>query len=102
MSPKWCLSLLPLLLACRQSSSDLYRESEALWRRGVMSQAVAVADRGWQQWKGQPTAEWHWKFRLLEAELLLNSSLSVRALELLERPGGAPPNSELNARYLAD
>jgi tetratricopeptide (TPR) repeat protein len=100
------LALLPLLIHCGcakpPSSEELYRKSDALRRQGVILEAVAVADRGWQQWKSNPEAEWHWKFRLLKAELLLNQRLPNRARELLEEAGGAPPSGDLEARYLAD
>jgi len=102
MNRKWYLMPLPLLLACSHSPGELYRESESLWRRGAISEATQVAERGWQQWKNQPAAEWHWKFRLLKAELLLNDNSSPRALELLQGGGGEHPPAELKARYLAD
>jgi CHAT domain-containing protein len=106
MVPERYVALLLIVLAssCAKppSPEDLYRDAVALWKRGLVSQATAVADRGWQQWKGQPSAEWHWKFRLLEAELLLNPSSLARALALLEGAAGAPPSTELKARYLAD
>src|SRR5260221_9354112 len=104
MSSKWCLASLPLLFACGlgniHSDGDLYRQAEALQRRGLNRQAVEIADRGWRRWQNQPTSEWHWKFRLLEAELLNQSS--PRALELLRGSGGSPPSGELYARYRAD
>jgi tetratricopeptide (TPR) repeat protein len=104
---KWYLALLPILVVCqcarRPSSADaLYREADALRRRGVVLEAIAVADRGWQPWKNQPGAEWHWKFRLLKAELLLNQGLGTQARELLEARGETPPSGELRARYWGD
>src|SRR5579864_2802941 len=100
-------ALLPILVVCQcarppSSPGELYRESDALRRRGVVLKAIAIADRGWQVWKSQPGAEWHWKFRLLKAELLLNQGWVAPARELLEGDGKAPPPGELNARYLAD
>ena len=71
-------------------------------RRGFTKQAVEVADRGWRQWAGKPGDEWHWKFRLLKAELLLNQRSPARALELIEGDGGTPSSGESRARYLAD
>ena len=106
MSPNWRLTLLPALIAfgCArtESADDLYRESVALWRRGLIRQAVAVAGRGSQQWRSQPNTEWHWKFRLLEAELLFNPRSPARSLALLDGVVGSPPSGELKARYLAD
>src|SRR5207237_10539813 len=104
MSPRWYFIPLPLLIACGNHTSNSaavrYRESEALARRGVVRKALASADRGWREWKNQPTAEWHWKFRLLEAELLRDQGSVVQALELLES-GGAPPTSALKIRWMA-
>jgi CHAT domain-containing protein len=107
MNSKWYLALLPVLAVCQcarrpSTAGDLYRESDALRRRGVVLDAIALADRGWLEWKSQPGAEWHWKFRLLKAELLLNQGMAAQARELLEAGGKTPPPGELNARYLAD
>jgi CHAT domain-containing protein len=106
MSLNWPLVLLPLLIACGCGNparpEDLYRESVALRRRGAIHRALEVADRGWRQWKSAPGTEWHWQFRLLEAELLLTQGSEARARRLLEEGGGGPPSDELKARYLAD
>src|SRR5260370_17989262 len=105
MSPNW-YSVLPLLflVACGggglQSAESLYRESEALGRRGFTRKAIEVADCGWRQWKDQPDAQWHWKFRLLEAELMLSRGSVSPALEFLDQGGGTPPSIELNAPFL--
>jgi CHAT domain-containing protein len=107
MNAKRYLALLPIIVVCQcarrpSSAGDLYREADALRRRGVVLEAIAVADRGWQDWKSQPGTEWHWKFRLLKAELLLNQGSVAEARVLIEAGGGTPPSGELNARYLAD
>ena len=105
MSLKWLMVLLPLwAFGCRNPtrSEDLYRESLALRRRGAIQRALEVADRGWRQWKSTPGVEWHWQFRLLEAELLLTQGADTRARGILEEGGGAPPSNELKARYLSD
>ena len=104
---KWYLALLPILAVCQcarrpLSPDEIYRESDALRRRGVVLEAIAVADRGWQQWKSQPGTDWHWQFRLLKAELLLNQGWVAQARELLEAGGKTPLSAELKARYLAD
>jgi CHAT domain-containing protein len=106
MNPKWCLALLPFLAGCERvelrSAAGLYREAEALWRHGAAQKAIEAADKGWRQWRNRPASEWHWKFRLLEAEFLLNEESAAQALALLEAGGGEPPTGELGARYLAD
>src|SRR5262249_22297843 len=85
-----------------QPPDTIYRQSETLWRRGEVQEAIEVADRAWRRWRNEPASEWHWKFRLLEAELLLNQGSAARALALLESPGSSPPSEELSARYLAN
>jgi CHAT domain-containing protein len=106
MTPKWYLAPLPLLIACglekASSDDDLYRKAEALRRRGLIRPAMEIADRGWRHWQNQPVAEWHWKFRLLEAELLLNQGSTVRARELLQMAASSLPTGELYVRYLSD
>ena len=104
MSVRWHLLPLPLLMACGsgdgQSADKLYRESERLWRRGLNQGALDAVDRGWRRWKGRPDSEWHWKFRLLEAEVLLSQGSEDRARELIEINPGAPPPGELEVRFL--
>ena len=101
MKVRWYL--LPFLLpacGCRESQSpdSLYQESERLFRRGQNRQALKTVDRGWRNWKSNPTSPWHWKFRLLEAELLISEGSIESARELL---AGAPPSGDLRARHLS-
>ena len=102
------LYLAPLLLSiaagCSRPASPakLYADAEEVRLHGLTGRAIEIADRGWQRWKGQPNTEWHWKFRLLKAELLFNQGLGRLTLKLLESGGATPPSSELRARYLAD
>src|SRR3954447_14278836 len=98
--------LLPLLFltACGYSerqSGKLFQDCELLARRGFNRKALELVDRGWQRWKSQPDSEWHWKFRLLDAELLVNEGLPERARDLLEGGSGTPPSDDLKARYLS-
>src|SRR5439155_15150936 len=83
MNLKWRLAALPFLIACGANKLDtaasLHRDSEALWRHGFTRKAIELADQGWRQWKNDRADQWHWKFCLLEAELLLNQGSSVRA-----------------------
>jgi CHAT domain-containing protein/tetratricopeptide (TPR) repeat protein len=106
MNRTWYLAL-PLLIGhgCVRSPSDedLYRQSEALRRQGLNRQAVQIADQGWRHWQNRTTAEWHWKFRLLKAEVLLIQGARAQARELLRGTGDSPPRAtELQARHLAD
>src|SRR5262245_27292322 len=105
MSSKWYLAPLPLLFSCGidklPSDDTLYQQAEALRRRGLNLPAIEIADRGWRRWQNQSASEWHWKFRLREAEAL-NQGSAQRAREFLQGGGGSPPAGELHARYLAD
>jgi CHAT domain-containing protein len=105
MNIRWYLLPLPILAACGygelQPADKLYRESEQLWRRGLNRQALKLVDKGWRQWRSRPDSDWHWKFRLLEAELLVNEGSIQSAGELLGSEPAAPPSGELQARYLS-
>jgi CHAT domain-containing protein/Flp pilus assembly protein TadD len=79
-----------------RSADEIYKRSEDYRRRGLWKLALNLADEGWQQWKDRPGSDWHWRFRLLQAELSPGQAES-----LLEGDGG-PASSELRARYLAD
>ncbi len=59
-------------------------------RRGDFSLANKDAARAFANWQSRPQAAWHWKFRLLYAELLLLNSDTRAASALL---GDAPPAS---------
>jgi len=95
------LLLLVLLPGCsRQRAhpiSDDYTAAERLLKKGELKEAQARASDGL---KGcGSSAEWCWKFRLLEAETLLANRQNQAALKLLDVPD-KPPNRELEAMRL--
>ena len=54
------------------------------YRRGAFSDALTEVRRGGTDWRGRPDLHWHWEFRLLEAEILLEMGQSAQTLKLLE------------------
>ncbi|HWB98986.1 MAG TPA: CHAT domain-containing protein [Bryobacteraceae bacterium] len=78
----------------------LYRDAKALRRAGRLEAALAEADRGARQQSDRKSA-WHWRFRLLTAELLLDRGESKRALALLQGDS-APTDQDLRARREMD
>ena len=74
--------------ADRHPAAD-YDRAEALRRSGNMSQALDVAQRAYQVWSKRPASGWHWKFRLLTAEILISQSHLSKAQELLK---DSPPD----------
>src|SRR5213595_3650840 len=102
MPLKWRLLPLSFLLACGYGGPErLYRESDQLWRRGHSREALELAERGWRQWKNRPASEWHWRFRLLEAELLSGEGAAAASRALLETEPDQPPSDEFRVRYFA-
>src|SRR5437879_1861703 len=105
MSVRWYLLPLPFLMACKyggfQSAENLYQQSEQLSRSGANRKALELVDRGWRKWESRPDSEWHWKFRLLEADLLAGEGLTDRSRRLLEQAPNQPPAGEIEARYVA-
>jgi CHAT domain-containing protein/Tfp pilus assembly protein PilF len=98
---------LPLLflIACGndelRSTGKLFNDAETLWRHGSNRRALELADRGWVRWKNRPDSAWHWKFRLLEAELLISEGSRARARELLESSHNKPPTGTIEAWFFS-
>jgi CHAT domain-containing protein/Tfp pilus assembly protein PilF len=67
-------------------------------QRGDFVQARSEAQGCYAAWRSRPAAKWHWKFRLLDAELLLLNGDTRRAAALLPAP---PPSeyAELKPRF---
>jgi len=66
------------------STEQLYQQAVLDLRRGNLSAAQSAARKGVSQWQGKLESEWYWKYRLLEAEALVNQGRSKEGLELLE------------------
>jgi CHAT domain-containing protein len=80
--------------ACAQNPSALYQSAKDLYKQGRFSEASAKAQRGYSSSQG----EWHWKFAILSAELLLLNAETSRADAFL---ANSPPAqfSALVPRY---
>jgi CHAT domain-containing protein/Tfp pilus assembly protein PilF len=101
-----CFSLLLVLLAVacgRRAALDpasIFRQATHLRERGDLPQALALADRGFGSFQNSP--EWHWRFRLLKAEVLLTQG-NPEALKLLREPlPRLPDSADLQSRLLLD
>ncbi|MCC6858104.1 MAG: CHAT domain-containing protein [Bryobacterales bacterium] len=92
--------VLVLLTACcgrREPPDALYLRAERTHRQGRLAEALQLARNGFKSWEKQPGSEWHWKFRLLTAEILMDSGAAPQAQLLLEGEGD-PPSPLLQAR----
>ncbi|HZT28647.1 MAG TPA: CHAT domain-containing protein [Bryobacteraceae bacterium] len=86
--------------AHRAPPDSLYRDADQLRRGGRLEEALAEASRGLRQSPGK-TSAWHWRFRLLSAEILLDRGDSRQALDLLQ-DAAEPPDGDLQARRAMD
>src|SRR5262245_39952684 len=80
------VSLAVSACAYRRSSSDdeMYRQATDSIKRGDFKTAQAVAEKGSTTWQDKPQSPWHWKYRLLLAESLIELGRAKDALPLLE------------------
>lgn len=82
----------------------VYSRAEEYRRVGEIPKALQQAQMGFSAWRQSPLKAWHWKFRLLTAELLLLQRDIAAATPLLqEAPSLAIPEHDwLLARLLND
>jgi CHAT domain-containing protein len=83
----FALSLALLCLGCRRVP-DPQKTYEQAWQtfvRGDLSRARTQADSAYRLFRGHDQ-QWAWKFRLLEAEVLLGQGASKDVLSLLDAP----------------
>jgi CHAT domain-containing protein len=66
-------------------------------RHGDVAAAEKEAKRGYEQFHGL-SAEWAWKFKLLQADALAWRGMNDRVLTLLASETGPPPSDELAVR----
>jgi CHAT domain-containing protein len=85
-----CLFLVLLLSACHGTSSEdpgnLYERASANLTRGNLQIAHEEAKRGLDRFSEQRSPVWHWKFRILEADILRSQAKYKDALDLLDSP----------------
>lgn len=86
---------------CRKAPApdEVYQTVRLQVRQGNLKDALAQAERAWQEWRSHPESKHHWQFRILKSEVLLAQGRPKEALPLLE-PAPPPNLKELAARRL--
>jgi CHAT domain-containing protein len=84
-------------------ASQAYDHARAAYIRGDLAEAAREAGDLAKRWEKSPDSPWHWKFRLLAAEILTAQSRygDVQTL-LAQGPPRRPELEQLYARYLID
>lgn len=79
------LLLSAVLCGCGGDSDRVLLErADLLLRKGDLSEALSAADQGWRRWQGDPSSEYHWRFRLKKAEVHLAQGGLEQALPLVD------------------
>ncbi|HWR52735.1 MAG TPA: CHAT domain-containing protein [Bryobacteraceae bacterium] len=79
------LLLSAVLCGCGGDSDRvLLDRADLLLRKGELAEALSAADRGWRRWQGDPSSEYHWRFRLKKAEVHLAQGGLEQALPLVD------------------
>jgi CHAT domain-containing protein/Tfp pilus assembly protein PilF len=75
-----------VLGACTREvpSEEVYQEAVSDLRRGNLVSAEAAVQKGAGPWRDVPQSPWHWKYKLLDAEIRIQQGRSKDALALLE------------------
>jgi CHAT domain-containing protein len=87
-----------VLCSCGPSAEEEYRKNVVLLRDGDFDAAATKAHKAWQ---GRPHSEWYWRFRLLEAESLMEGGKPDKAAALLTGSSGASTEFEIRRRVLS-
>jgi CHAT domain-containing protein len=79
------LIVIAVLATCsaRRDPQTAFDHATQTFRRGNLAEAMTEAEKGYTDFRGL-SAEWAWKFRILEANVLLWRGMSERALGILE------------------
>src|SRR5882724_975643 len=87
-----------LLISCTRPPEKLFESARTESVRGRFSLARQYASEGYARFQSQPASEWHWKFKLLLAEMHLFNYDRRQAEALLT---AAPPSAfpRLAPRY---
>ena len=72
----------------RASPEEGYQLALAKFRQGALDESLAQVRRAGALWRSRSGTEWHWTFRLLEAEVLLEQAELTGAQNLLENDLG--------------
>jgi CHAT domain-containing protein/Tfp pilus assembly protein PilF len=62
--------VLAVLGCCGCGPSGLYTRAVTERDSGDLTRSIADATKGYEQWQSKPGSHWHWRFKLLLAELL--------------------------------
>jgi CHAT domain-containing protein len=80
--------LLLLAASCARqsetSTEELYRQANLDLRRGSLVAAQNGVDKGSVPWRENTESEWHWKFRILQAEIFINQGRAKEGLALID------------------
>lgn len=103
----WAIAVLLGTSGCRgpaaREPGRYYEAAVAQYRRGDYKDALARARSGQADLSASQNPEWHWRFRLLEAETLISTGSAADAVRILEpQPGFALPVKHLEPRRLLD
>lgn len=98
-------ALIVLLAFCILQAGDspanrwarIYGQALQQFNRGDFDSAWKTAEPSYQYWRNRTDAPWHWPFRLLLAESLIEQDRMGEALPLLQ---GAAPSAAWEARRL--
>jgi len=94
------LAVLVLTTCSRHSDPQgVYDHARQAFRKGDIASAEAEARKGYDQFH-LVSAEWAWKFRILEAESLKWRGMSDQVLTLLTSESAPTPSGEMSVRKL--
>jgi CHAT domain-containing protein len=79
-------------------ASDLYAQAFRSFQQGDLPQAQKRVHQGAALWTDQPSSAWYWRFRLLEAEVLIAQGKAHDAMQIVEAPGSVIQDPALEAR----
>lgn len=100
----WVLFLVGCAGEAGWRPATVYSRGEGYRRAGDLPRALQQAQLGFSAWRHSPFTAWHWKFRLLTAELLLLQKNTQEAVPLLQDapPPDIPDHDRLQSRFLND
>ena len=97
------LSALSVVSSCQRHAElsrpeATYRDAETKFQQGDLIAASQESDAAYKE-LSERSPEWAWRFRVLEAEILVWRGLNTGALELLQEPPGTNlTNSDIGVR----